>query len=286
MTWLTKLGYALHATWGFALGDLTWYVLFAGGLWLGFYVLLRAWLRRRKIVPKMPPWSQLGWEVFYSVRSVFVFGLTGGVIVYLELSGIHTRIYRHIDTHGWGWYAASILIAVAVHDTYFYWSHRLLHHPLLFRRLHRTHHLSNNPTPWAAYSFSTGEALIQSGIGPLLVYTVPMHYSAFLLFMIWQISFNVLGHCGYEILPSCFMRSGAGRFLNTVTHHAMHHEKVGANFGLYFNIWDRLMGTNHAEYEHRFEQITASGRTSPTGLDSGDQGNSGQGLHRLPGPVS
>ena len=43
-----------------------------------------------------------------------------------------------------------------------------------------------------------------------------------------------------------------GRFLNTPTHHAMHHEKVGANFGLYFNYWDRWFGTNHPEYERRF----------------------------------
>ncbi len=45
--------------------------------------------------------------------------------------------------------------------------------------------------------------------------------------------------------------------LNSVTHHALHHEKFRANFGLYFNVWDRLMGTNHRDYEHRFAQATA-----------------------------
>jgi sterol desaturase/sphingolipid hydroxylase (fatty acid hydroxylase superfamily) len=36
----------------------------------------------------------------------------------------------------------------------------------------------------------------------------------------------------------------------------LHHERYGANFGLYFNVWDRLMATNHEEYEERFELAT------------------------------
>jgi sterol desaturase/sphingolipid hydroxylase (fatty acid hydroxylase superfamily) len=48
-----------------------------------------------------------------------------------------------------------------------------------------------------------------------------------------------------------------GKFPNTPTHHAMHHEKINGNFGLYFNFWDRMLKTNHAEYEQRFEAVTA-----------------------------
>ncbi len=66
-----------------------------------------------------------------------------------------------------------------------------------------------------------------------------------MLFMLWQIAFNVLGHCGYEIFPRWFHRSRLGAFLNTPTHYAMNHECVRANFGIYFNLWDRLLGTNH-----------------------------------------
>jgi sterol desaturase/sphingolipid hydroxylase (fatty acid hydroxylase superfamily) len=35
----------------------------------------------------------------------------------------------------------------------------------------------------------------------------------------------------------------------------MHHRLVKCNYGLYFNIWDRLMGTNHPDYEKSFDQI-------------------------------
>jgi hypothetical protein len=149
-----------------------------------------------------------------------------------------------------------------MHDTYFYWTHRLMHHRRLYRLFHHTHHLSTCPTPWAAYAFSPAEALVQASIGPVIVLTIPVHPTAFAAFMVWQITFNVLGHCGYELLPPWFLRTPAGWVFNSVTHHALHHEKFRANFGLYFNIWDRLMGTNHRDYEHRFAQ-TAAGPSYP-----------------------
>jgi lathosterol oxidase len=253
-----RLARAFQAGWGTALGNLFWYSLFAGVAWLTFNVVLARLARSRKIVARDRARSQLAWEIVYSLRSLAIFGVVSGTVLYIVLSGAPTRIYRRVDAHGWTWYFVSIAIAVLVHDTYFYWTHRLMHLPGVFRWVHRTHHLSHNPTPWAAYSFSVPEAFVQAGIGPLLVFTVPMHYSAFLAFMLWQLAFNVLGHCGFEFFPGSFARTPLRHLLNTPTHHAMHHEKVAANFSLYFNVWDRLMGTNHAEYEQRLEQLTAA----------------------------
>ena len=53
------------------------------------------------------------------------------------------------------------------------------------------------------------------------------------------------------------MNSWLRRILNTPTNHIMHHEKLRGNYGLYFNIWDRLMGTNHEDYEKRFHEVTS-----------------------------
>ncbi len=36
----------------------------------------------------------------------------------------------------------------------------------------------------------------------------------------------------------------------------MHHQHIRMNYGLYFNFWDRLMGTNHPQYEARFTELT------------------------------
>src|SRR5262249_30357440 len=176
------------------------------------------------------------------LRSMVIFGLVTGLMYLAAITG-WSQVYWNIDDYGWAWFAASIVLCIFIHDAYFYWTHRLMHHRWLYRRFHHVHHLSVSPTPWATYSFSVGEAFVQAGIGPLVILVMPLHPVAFAAFMTWQVFFNVLGHCGYELWPTWFMRSGMGHFLNSSTHHAQHHERFKANYSLYFNIWDRLMRT-------------------------------------------
>jgi sterol desaturase/sphingolipid hydroxylase (fatty acid hydroxylase superfamily) len=253
---------------GVALNDLLWYAGAAGVLWLAFHVLLRRRMERRRILTRVADGPQVRREVIASLRSIVVFGIVAALVVFAALGG-HTRLYPRVEEHGWAWFFASIALAVAVHDAYFYWTHRLIHHPRLFRRVHRAHHRSTSPTPWAAYSFGVMEAFVQAGIGPLVVCTIPMHPAAFLLFMTWQVSFNVFGHCGYEIFPRWFLDTWAGRVLNTPTHHALHHEKFRGNYGLYFNVWDRLMGTNHPDYRDRFVRAAGGTDDPPETADAG-----------------
>jgi sterol desaturase/sphingolipid hydroxylase (fatty acid hydroxylase superfamily) len=80
--------------------------------------------------------------------------------------------------------------------------------------------------------------------------------------MMWQLTDNILGHTGYEIYPRWLMKTPLKFFLNTPTHHTMHHEKMRGNYGIYFNFWDRLMGTNHPHYEARFLEVTTRERKS------------------------
>jgi Delta7-sterol 5-desaturase len=256
MSFLDRLGISLLAIPAVSLERGVPYVVGAGLMWVCLRYLSRAqWLVNRRLSEKTPTSRQLRREILCSLRTLVIFGLIAGGIVYAALGG-WTRMYIRIERYGWTWYFASIVIGIFVHDAYFYWTHRLMHHPRLFRVVHRTHHLSSNPSPWAAYSFSAWEAVVQAGIAPLLIFTMPMHPLAFSTVMIWQIGINVVGHCGYELYPRWFLRSWWGCFFNTTTHHAQHHELHRTNFSLYFNIWDRLMGTNHRQYAERFTEIT------------------------------
>ena len=246
-----RLTYALLAIPGETIERGFWYLIIAGFAWLILHFALARRLASRRISDKPMTFSQVSWEFLFSLRSLAVYGLVGGFMVFAVASGWTQMYYYRMDQFGWPWFFASIGVTILIHDAYFYWTHRLMHHPQLFLVMHHTHHLSTNPSPWAAYSFSTWEAFVQAGIAPLVIFTLPIHPLAFSIFMLWQISFNVLGHCGYELFPRWFVRSWCGRILNTATHHAQHHETNRANFSLYFNYWDRLMGTNHQHYEER-----------------------------------
>ena len=64
------------------------------------------------------------------------------------------RMYFDIPQYSWSWFITSILLTILLHDTYFYWTHRWMHRPAIFKWMHRIHHQSNNPSPWAAFAFS------------------------------------------------------------------------------------------------------------------------------------
>ena len=232
------------------------YFFLVGIAWLLAYVLFRRRWFHRKIVASFPKPGEVRREIAYSLLSILIFGLTAAATLSAARYG-WTQLYWPIGEYGWGWFLGSIVCAIFLHDTYFYWTHRLMHHPKLFGAFHRVHHLSHNPSPWASYAFAPLEAVVQAGIFPLTAFVLPIHPFAFGLFMLWQIVFNVLGHTGYEFHPHRLMNSWLRRILNTPTNHIMHHEKLRGNYGLYFNIWDRLMGTNHEDYEKRFREVTS-----------------------------
>ena len=231
------------------------YAMLAGGMWLLLYILLRKTLSHRKIVPRFPHLRELLREMGLSASTSVIYGIVG-LLTLICVRHHWTHFYSRIGRYGIGWFSLSIIVTIFLHDAYFYWTHRLMHHPRLFRLMHRSHHRSTNPTPWAAYSFDPLEAFVQAGIFPLVVFLYPIHPAAFSIFMLWQIAFNVIGHSGYELYPGWFLKSGLGKFFNTTTNHIMHHQHIRMNYGLYFNFWDRLMGTNHPQYEARFTELT------------------------------
>src|SRR3546814_3527081 len=76
------------------------------------------------------------------------------------------------------WWPASIVLYLVLHDGWFYWTHRLLHRPRLFRIAHAVHHASRPPTAWAAMSFHPRESVTGAIVIPLLVFVIPIHVSA------------------------------------------------------------------------------------------------------------
>ena len=246
------------------------YVLFSVPAFLVFH----RWTPKRAVSRRLGPGpvgsAQARREVFYSVVSLGIFGLTGVLMYALSRAGL-SRIYSD-GRYGTAWFLLSIPVMLVLHDTYFYWTHRFMHWKRIFKYVHRVHHLSNNPSPLAAYAFHPLEAVIETGIAPLIALTLPVHRDAFVIFLTIQLLINVTGHLGFEMYPRGFLRSPLGWIFNTTTHHHQHHQKTNWNFGLYFNVWDRLMGTNHPDYVAAYEAATegTGSRESPRSGQSPD----------------
>jgi sterol desaturase/sphingolipid hydroxylase (fatty acid hydroxylase superfamily) len=248
----------LLAAWGTALAlDTGRYFVVAGVAFVVFWRWGRGRFRRRLVHGVFATTTDMRREVRYSASTILVFSLVGVALVYGTRAGIF-RIYDAIDERGWLYFALTIVLLPILHDMYFYWTHRAMHHPRLYRHVHRVHHLSTNPSPWTAYAFAPAEAIVHALFVPIVVTIVPVHIASLFVFLFFMIVRNVIGHLGIELLPRGFTRSPWLAWSTTTTHHCMHHRRVGANFGLYFTWWDRAMRTTDAAYEQTFERVTTA----------------------------
>lgn len=234
--------------------DLLRYMIPAGLFFLIFWVMFKNRLMHLFIQKTMPKSRQLWKELAYSMSTVIIFSLVGFGLHSADQAGL-TRIYYTISDYGIVYLIISLVVAIVFHDFYFYWTHRLMHHKKIFRYVHRVHHESTNPSPWAAYSFHPWEAVIQALVLPLMVFTLPLHPLTIFLFLIYMIVRNVIGHLGFEILPKGFTKNKWLDWNTAVTHHSIHHEHFHSNYGLYFTWWDKLMRTEHAKYHDVFDEV-------------------------------
>ena len=240
------------------IGHMIRYIGIAGIFFLLLYVWKRHPFRQNKIQSTHAKASGMRREFLQSVVSLAIFSLVGLLVVRMHRWGF-SRMYFDLDQYGSLYFWFSVALMILFHDAYFYWSHRAMHHPRIFPVVHSIHHLSHTPTPWAAFSFHPIEALVQALVFPLFILFIPIHPLGALIWLLYMTLLNVLGHCGYELLPRGFASHPITKWHNTTVHHDMHHRYSRCNYGLYFNTWDRIFGTNHSRYESEFERVRGEG---------------------------
>jgi lathosterol oxidase len=230
------------------------YVVFASIAFLLFYVIKKNAWSFKKIQARFPVMTDYRREFLYSVSTSIIFATLGYLFFFGPLAK-YTMIYKNIGAHSWAYFLLTIVLILVVHDTYFYWTHRLMHHPKVFKYFHKVHHLSTNPSPWAAMAFHPLEAVVEFGIIAIVPFLFPVHPLAIFIFLLIMMAYNVYGHLGYELYSKGFSTSAVGKWINTSVNHNQHHEHFTGNYGLYFLWWDRWMGTLRKDYDGRFEKV-------------------------------
>jgi sterol desaturase/sphingolipid hydroxylase (fatty acid hydroxylase superfamily) len=187
---------------------------------------------------------QIRGEIGWSLASAAIYGVPAGVVAWGWQERGWTLIYTDAAAYPLWYLPASLLLYLFAHDTWFYWTHRLLHRPAWFRAAHAVHHASRPPTAWAAMSFHPYEALTGALVIPALVFVVPIHVAMLGSVLAVMTVMGVTNHMGWEMFPRALVQSRLGGWLITASHHQRHHDDYRCNFGLYFRVWDRLCGTD------------------------------------------
>lgn len=231
------------------------YLIIASIAFIIWYVLLRRMMASKKIQEKYPRFKDYAREIGFSVTTIFIMSFIPATIFGSPELTKHTKYYTDISQYGVLYFILAFPLMALMHDTYFYWMHRAMHHPAVFKAVHLIHHKSTNPSPFAAYSFHPLEAIVEAGIFLVFVFTIPVHLIHLLFFFLFMIIYNVYGHLGWELYPKWFSRHWLGKWVNTSVNHNQHHQYFKGNYGLYFLFWDRMIGTIRKDYEEKFEEV-------------------------------
>jgi len=155
-----------------------------------------------KLNKRFPPLKLMTLELCRSGGSVLIGSAWEMLIVHLVRSKtvpmVHWSALELVDGSRTN-ISLAFIVAAAVGmyiwgDFHFYWIHRMLHIPILYKNIHSIHHESFNPTPWSGLSFHPVEGVIYFSSAPIAALFVP-YYLSRLIFKSLLI-FPLEGHAG------------------------------------------------------------------------------------------
>lgn len=239
------------------------YFLIAGIFYFIFYVWFPLKWKGRKINKKAYKEGQFKNEIKWSLLNALLFAVTAGIMVILWQRG-YTKIYTVPRLYGWWYLPTSLVILMLVHETYYYWIHRWMHVPSVYRIVHKVHHDSKVASPFTAFSFHPIEGFLQAIFLPIMIMIVPIHYYIIIIQLTIMTFSSVINHLDIEIYPR-EKHPFWSKWVIGATHHSLHHKQYKYNYGLYFTFWDRITRTESPEFNKIFEMITKK-KTKPTSV--------------------
>ena len=231
------------------------YLIIAGMFYGIFYLWFPQKWKQRKINSKEYKTNQFKKEVKWSMITALLFASAATVAAVLWQKGF-TMIYINANEYPLWWMPLSLLITMLLHETYYYWLHRCMHIPAIFKIVHKIHHDSNVTSPWTAFSFHPLEGFLQAVFLPVLLVLLPVHLYVLLIQLTIMTFSSVINHLDIEIYPKGFHTHPVGKWLIGATHHALHHKQFKYNYGLYFTFWDKWKHTESPLFKRLFEEKT------------------------------
>jgi sterol desaturase/sphingolipid hydroxylase (fatty acid hydroxylase superfamily) len=154
---------------------------------------------------------------------------------------------------------AWILCFPLIRGIHFYFIHRLLHHPFLYKHVHITHHRNVNTGPWSGISMHPIENLIYQS-SPLIHFIIPTD------------PIIVIIHLILVTLNPAFTHSGFEKIMNKETkildsadfHHQLHHKYFDCNYGNMDMPLDVWLGTDHDGTDEATQKLRMKKRKSVT----------------------
>ncbi|CAH9095636.1 unnamed protein product [Cuscuta europaea] len=162
------------------------------------------------------------------------------------------------------WRTDGIIITALLHigpvEFLYYWLHRALHHHFLYTRYHSHHHSSIVTEPITSVIHPFAEH-----IAYFILFAIPMLSAvgtgtgsvvAFTGYVLYIDVMNNLGHCNFELVPSCLFSifPPLKYFMYTPSYHSLHHTQFRTNYSLFMPMYDYFYNTMDVSTDTLYEK--------------------------------
>lgn len=229
--------------------------LVAGGLHLYFYTFRRQGDTRRYDARK-PPTNNRTFTGGSQVIDNMFWTCASGVTVWSAYEVLMMWAFANglLPYISWAsnpvWFVLLFFLIPIWETFYFYWVHRLLHWPPLYRIAHAVHHRNTNVGPWSGLSMHPIEHVLY--LGSVMIHWLVAAHPVHVLYHLQYFTLTAATtHSGFEgIVVKDRNRLALGTF-----HHQLHHRYFECNYGGLEIPWDKWFGSFHDGTRQSHEHI-------------------------------
>ncbi|KAI9002615.1 hypothetical protein DFJ74DRAFT_448138 [Hyaloraphidium curvatum] len=162
--------------------------------------------------------------------------------------------------------ALDVLFGFVLNDFLFYWAHRAMHHPRLYKHLHKQHHEFKVTNVGATAWNEASESFLIMILANTVAWSLSMDLFTWCMWIILQNYYDHYVHSGYAFWFD------PGQLLVDPQFHDWHHFANAGNYSV-TSIWDVAFGTdlNFRAWKIRQEERRLKGlQEEPERRDDGD----------------
>jgi lathosterol oxidase len=196
--------------------------------------------------------NQVRMEIMQTMKSMPVMAVLTAPFFLAEVRG-YGKIYDTFAEEPFPYYSVlQFPLFIAFTDFNIYWIHRGLHHPWVYKALHKPHHKWIMPTPYASHAFHPVDGWSQSIPYHVFPFIFPLQKWAYVLLFIFINFWTIMIHDGEYVANS--------PVINGAACHTMHHLYFNYNYGQFTTLWDRMGGSYRKPNDELFRRETKMGK--------------------------
>jgi len=221
-------------------------------IYFALYYFNFSWLEQYRLNDMPWPWESDPVEWRRSIWKVIRVYVVNQILIFpacFYLLTLFVQPNRSLETiPGFSTVIWQLVLSIFMEDFFFYWSHRLMHLPFLYKRVHKIHHEFKNTihiasvyTHWFEFILGNFFPMMM----PLIMLGERLHVTTLTTFILVRVISTYAGHSGFDFpwMPTFDIFAGGASF------HNYHHLKNMGNYGSHSWVWDYLFKTNVGYYK-------------------------------------